>query len=60
MTQLRTMMLEELQRPNFSQTTVRTYLKIVEDFSRHFHRPPDQLVRTTFVRIRCTCSRSGN
>jgi integrase/recombinase XerD len=42
-TQLRTIMLEELQRRNFSQTTVKTYLKVVEDFARHFHRPPDQL-----------------
>jgi len=39
------MMLEELQRRNFSQTTVKTYLKVVEDFARHFHRPPDQLGR---------------
>ncbi len=39
------MMLEELQRRNFSQTTVRTYLKVVEDFARHFHHPPDQLGR---------------
>src|SRR5947199_2789689 len=37
------MMLEELQRRNYSQTTVNTYLKVVEDFSRHFGRPPDQL-----------------
>ena len=37
------MMLEELQRRNYSQTTVNTYLKIVEDFASHFHRPPDQL-----------------
>ena len=36
-------MLEELQRRNYSQTTVRTYLRVVEDFSRHFHRPPDEL-----------------
>lgn len=43
MTQLRTIMLEELQRRDFSQTTVKTYLKVVEDFARHFHRPPDQL-----------------
>jgi integrase/recombinase XerD len=42
-TQLRTIMLEELQRRNFSQTTVKTYLKVMEDFARHFHRPPDQL-----------------
>jgi integrase/recombinase XerD len=44
-TRLRTIMLEELQRRNFSQTTVRTYLKVVEDFARHFHRRPDQLGR---------------
>ena len=36
-------MLEELQRRNYSQTTVNTYLKVVEDFARHFHRPPDEL-----------------
>ena len=43
MTQLRKMMLEELQRRNYSQTTVNTYLKVVEDFARYFHRPPDEL-----------------
>ena len=43
MTQLRKMMLEELQRRNYSQTTVNGYLKIVEAFARYFHRPPDQL-----------------
>ena len=43
MTQLRKMMLEELQRRNYSQTTTRDYLKIVESFARYFHRPPDQL-----------------
>jgi site-specific recombinase XerD len=37
------MMLEELQRRNYSQTTVRAYLKIVEDFAKHFHKAPDQL-----------------
>jgi integrase/recombinase XerD len=37
------MMLEELQRRNYSQTTVKGYLKIVESFAKHFHRPPDQL-----------------
>jgi site-specific recombinase XerD len=37
------MMLEELQRRNYSQTTVNTYLKVVEDFARHFGRPPDKL-----------------
>ena len=43
MTQLRKMMLEELQRRNYSQTTVKAYLKIVESFAKHFHCSPDQL-----------------
>jgi integrase/recombinase XerD len=42
-TQLRKLMLEELQRRNFSQTTVKSYLRVVEDFARRFHCPPDQL-----------------
>jgi site-specific recombinase XerD len=36
-------MLEELQRRNYSQTTVKGYLKIVEAFAWYFHRSPDQL-----------------
>jgi integrase len=36
-------MLEELERRNFSQNTTRTYVRIVEDFARYFHRQPDQL-----------------
>src|ERR1700719_1995927 len=36
-------MLEELQRRNYSQTTVTGYVKTVEDFASYFHRPPDQL-----------------
>ena len=43
MTQLRKLMLEEIQRRNFTESTTRTYLRIIEDFARHFHRPPDQL-----------------
>ena len=43
MTQLRKQMLDELQRRNYSQTTVKGYLKIVEAFAKHFHRSPDQL-----------------
>jgi site-specific recombinase XerD len=37
------MMLEELQRRNYSKTTTRSYLQVVRDFAKHFHRPPDQL-----------------
>ena len=43
MTQLRKLMLEEIQRRNFTESTRRAYLRIIEDFARHFHRPPDQL-----------------
>ena len=43
MTRLRKMMLDELQRRNYSQSTVRSYVHAVEDFSKYFHRPPDRL-----------------
>ncbi len=43
MTQLRKMMLEELERRNYAQTTIDCYIQTIEDFARHFHRPPDQL-----------------
>jgi integrase/recombinase XerD len=42
-TQLRTMMLQELQRRNYSDDTIRHYLRDVEDFARHFGKRPDQL-----------------
>ena len=43
MTHLRKMMLEELQRRNYAETTISSYIRIVEDFSRCFQRPPDRL-----------------
>jgi len=42
-THLRKLMLEELQRRNYAQTTVTGYLKTVTDFAKYFQRPPDQL-----------------
>jgi integrase/recombinase XerD len=42
-TRLRKMMLEELQRRNYSQHTTRCYIRTVEDFARRFNRPPDCL-----------------
>src|SRR4051812_46853078 len=42
-THLRKLMLEELQRRNYSQTTVTSYIKTLEDFAKYFHRPPDEL-----------------
>lgn len=43
MTHLRQIMLEELHRHNFAETTIRSYIHGVEHFSRYFRRPPDQL-----------------
>src|SRR5262249_41745003 len=40
---LRKMMLDELQRRNFSEDTIRHYIRTFEDFARHFNRPPDRL-----------------
>jgi integrase/recombinase XerD len=42
-TRLRKMMLEELQRRNYAQTTVEAYIHALQDFAQYFHRPPDQL-----------------
>jgi site-specific recombinase XerD len=43
MTRLRKMMLEELQRRNYAQTTIHSYICTVEDFARYFNCPPDRL-----------------
>jgi Phage integrase, N-terminal SAM-like domain len=43
MTRLRKMMLEELERRNYSEATTRCYIRTVEDFSRRFKRSPDRL-----------------
>ena len=43
MTHLRKMMLEELQRRNYSENTTRCYIRTVEDFARRFNCPPDRL-----------------
>ena len=43
MTHLRKMMLEELQRLNYSENTTRHYIRTVEDFARRFHCSPDRL-----------------
>jgi len=37
------MMLEELQRRNYSEITTRKYLQYVTSFARHFGKSPDQL-----------------
>jgi integrase/recombinase XerD len=42
-TRLRKMMLEELQRRNYSAITTRNYLRVVADFAKHFGKSPDKL-----------------
>jgi len=43
MTRLRKMMLEELQRRNYSESTIHHYIRTVEDFARRFRCSPDRL-----------------
>jgi integrase/recombinase XerD len=42
-THLRRLMLEELERRNYSQSTARAYLMTIEDFARYFRQSPDAL-----------------
>ncbi len=43
MTRIRKMMLDELQRRNYAQSTVRSYIKAIEDFARYFGKSPERL-----------------
>ena len=43
MTHLRKMMLEELQRRNYSDRTANGYVRTVAAFAKHFGKPPDKL-----------------
>jgi integrase/recombinase XerD len=42
-TRLKKMMLEELQRRNYAQNTIRHYIRTIEDFARRFRCSPDRL-----------------
>jgi site-specific recombinase XerD len=44
-THLRQLVLDELQRRNYSQSTASSYIFAVEDFAKYFHRSPERLGR---------------
>src|SRR6266481_930192 len=45
MTHLRKMMLEELERRNYAQTTTRLYIQTIEDFAHYFKHPHESMER---------------
>ena len=55
MTRLRKLMLDELQRRNYAQNTVRAYIHAIEDFAKYFHRSPDRLGLPNLVAYAKTC-----
>ena len=59
MTHCRRIMLEELQRRNFSPTTIRSYLYAVERFARHFKCRPDRLNHTHLRSYQAYLLRTG-
>jgi integrase/recombinase XerD len=42
-THLRKLTIEEMTRRNFTESTTRAYLRIIQDLALYFNRPPDQL-----------------
>jgi len=36
------MMLDELQRRNYAQSTAEAYIHALKEFAAYYHRPPDQ------------------
>ena len=60
MTRLRKMMLEELERRNYSAGTTRRYLRFVERFAQHFHSRRISLVRIICAATRPICSGSSS
>src|SRR5512139_1379594 len=43
MTRLRQMMLDELQRRNYAQSTAEAYIHALKEFAAYYHQPPDKL-----------------
>ncbi len=43
MTHLQKMMLDELQRRNYAQTTADAYVHALKEFAAYYNKPPDKL-----------------
>ena len=51
MTKLRQRMVEELQRRNYSEATIRGYVLAIKQFADYFGKPPDRLGATHIQRF---------
>ena len=60
MTRLRKMMLEELQRRNYSAITTRNYLRVVSHFAKHFGKSPDKLGPNELRTYQAICCKSAS
>ena len=60
MTQLRQMVLDELQRRNYAPITIKHYLRIIDEFARYLVSRSRSSDRTIFALTRHTCSVTAN
>jgi len=51
-THLRQLMLEELHRRNYAESTIRAYIRTVQHFSRYFRRPTSTCNPSRLKRLR--------
>ncbi len=60
MTRLRKIMLEELQRRNYSTITTRNYPRVVADFLSILASPPTSSAPTNFEPIKPICCKTAS
>jgi hypothetical protein len=59
-TRLRKMMLEELERPNYSGITTRNYLRVVTEFANYLANLPIGAASTNFEPTKPICCESAS